>query len=146
MEKNSSLKSFLIKRFLLILGCTAIAEALINRVYYDYVFPQLRIAIGSEDLFVSKGFWGVLTDIVLTIIRMAFYAITERLMGGFSIFARKYVTPYNSMGIINTGKVDSGLFGRLYPFVMFVIIVALLVIILLIHGFIFILGDIKLVS
>ena len=94
MDKGNSLKSFLIKRFVLIMSCTAFVEALINRLYYDYVFPQLRAVVGTEDLFASKGFWGVLMDILVTLVRILLYAVAEKLLGRFipffTVLARQY--------------------------------------------------------
>lgn len=121
MDRNNSLKIYLIKRFVLIIVCTAVSEMIINTLYYNVVFPLMREYLFIDEVFGAKGFTGAFTDITLLLLRMLLgYVVSFGFVERYLPFLSRVLERYIDMPKFNTSVVIGG--SELYSIAVFIIL------------------------
>ncbi len=120
MDRNNTLKIYLIKKFIIIIGVTALSEMVINTLYYNVVFPIMREYLYIDSMFGAKGFTGAFTDISLILIKMfAGYILSYGFVEHYVSLISRVLERYIDLPEINTSVVIGG--SELYDIAVFII-------------------------
>lgn len=121
MDRNNSLKIYLIKRFLFIIACTAVSEMIINTLYYNVVFPLMREYLHINEVFGAAGVTGAFTDITLLLFRMFLgYVVSFGFVERYLPFLSRVLERYIDVPEFNTSVVIGG--SELYSIAVFIIL------------------------
>lgn len=98
MKKDTSLKTFLIKRFIIIIICVAISEMLLNSLYSNVIFPLVKSTLSLDISTINSGVMSALSDVLAVLFwRNINSMLSGTSFGGiFSIlkhFGRQAVSP-----------------------------------------------------
>ncbi len=124
MDKNSTLKIYLIKKFVLIIACTAASEMIINTLYYNVVFPLMREYMYIDKFFGAKGVTGAFTDITIVLGKMFLgYVLSLGFIQRSVTFIANILERYIDVPKINTSVVIGG--NELYSVAICIIFIVL---------------------